>query len=1050
MRARLIGNIAVSIISLAIVIGMPVFLYHVVGSRWPARGPTLHDWNTLNLRGDSELLLGGLAVVGWALWAVFTVIVLYAVVGATYDVCRYGIAAETWRDASNPIRWLAGLLIGAVAALWPTAVNAAPPEPVDQTVADRTLTDEEIAETTCTNPAASTVGTEEEGETSTHVIGPGDSLFSLAATYLGDGNRWPEIWDLNRGITMSNGKPFTNPDFITDGTKITIPAGEEAVPGPEAQDQNTKVHIVRTGQHLYGLAQQYLGDGERWPEIWEANRDRVFDDGRTFTDPDRIFPKWDLLIPIGTPTPGADDSESDTDAEPDPEPGHELEGEGEITDPDDQAAAPEPTEPADEPSSADDETTAPADSATPANDGSNAPTESVVPVGVWLSAGTFLAAATIVTLAARFRAKRRRPRRRRPVPERLSGRLTDLEAIVTHEGLAATSDDTDPADADDHNIPFGTDFSVTTALTDLARPLLGLLGPGQGGAARAAIAAALANGQSVTITTTATEYTHLDRATEHLPGSAIDLADDLEAVLSGPLTENGATGLIVCAAPDVDAIGVDDLADRAEHSGARLLVLSGRPEATLTLAADGTVESAEGDAARAGLERCYIADVATVEALITGLAESIAPSPSVPVPTSQRVNDTDEVEIDLDDLIDPAEYAAPVLGMSGPATASAARAAVASVSYAGDCAVITAHAAIALDEGEPWPTNYAVDIIAPDFPAAMERAQNSLDHGAAGTLLVCTDADTAGEDPDALAQQIGAANVRVLILGPWSGAAITLDASGVITETTGVTLPQWPSGSFLCDPPEMMDALEKARDRGFGITDWIAQTAEAQVPEQPSVPPEPDAAPLGTTLRLCVFGYPSVYLDDQPVALKQGRRALALLTTLALDDTGQGRTRDDLLGAVLWDEPMGSAKKYLPTIVNDTRTDLCRAAGLEKTEDKFIVYDKRIRRYRLEADRFTIDRDEFDTLEQDAALAEDDDQRIELLSRAVSLYAGDLADQMEIDTLTELRSQYRDAVRRACRTLVDHYEAYGDPTRANSFRRIRNNISAPVPETKRT
>lgn len=66
---------------------------------------------------------------------------------------------------------------------------------------------------------------------------------------------------------------------------------------------------------------------------------------------------------------------------------------------------------------------------------------------------------------------------------------------------------------------------------------------------------------------------------------------------------------------------------------------------------------------------------------------------------------------------------------------------------------------------------------------------------------------------------------------------------------------------------------------------------------------------------------------------------------------------------------MGSAKKYLPVIVNDTRVDLCRAIGIEKTEDRIIVYDKRTRRYRLEADRFTIDRDEFDALEQDAALA---------------------------------------------------------------------------------
>lgn len=91
-----------------------------------------------------------------------------------------------------------------------------------------------------------------------------------------------------------------------------------------------------------------------------------------------------------------------------------------------------------------------------------------------------------------------------------------------------------------------------------------------------------------------------------------------------------------------------------------------------------------------------------------------------------------------------------------------------------------------------------------------------------------------------------------------------------------------------------------------GLRGWRRRR---ELSAKPAAPAEPDAAPPAATLRLCVFGYPSVYLNDQPVALKQGRRALAVLTTLALDEAGQGCTRDDLLGAALWDEPMGSTRR---------------------------------------------------------------------------------------------------------------------------------------------
>ncbi|WP_035700069.1 LysM peptidoglycan-binding domain-containing protein [Glycomyces tenuis] len=655
MRARLARAIALTVFSLVVMIGMPLFLYSVVGSRWPDRGPTLADFETLHLRSDTELLFGAIAVAGWGLWAVFTLMVLYAVVGAIVDVLRWGVAVETWRDASNPVRWLAGLLIGAIAALWPAAANAAPPEPVDQTVAERTLTDAELAHTTTASGEDQPAAADTEVQQSTHTIAPNESLYSLAEHYLGNGERWPEIWEANRGITMSNGQPFINPDFITDGTVITIPANQE--PNPSGNEHtDTEIHIVQTGQHLYGLAEQYLGDGERWPEIWEANRDRAFADGRTFTDPDRIFAGWDLIIPLDTPATPPDNNEPD--AEPEPEP--ELEGEGEISVPDDTPSAIEPTDPADpppsdEPTAVTEEDTSPAPDHTETTDEPAAADS--IPVGLWLSTGTFLAASTVVLLAARARRKRSSPKASRDEEGPVTGRLSDLEALIDREQQRLTEPaevETEPMTLDlteETGIPIGADRTTPINLTDLATPALGLTGPGHKGAARAAIIAALEAEHPVRITTEAADRFNIDQAADTDAFAIIDTLDDLTTT---PHHQSPGSPLVVCTEADIDHIGADALAEQLALEPDRVIVLGPWPLGpTLTLAADGTVET---DDHLAEIEQCYIADAALLDQVLHDHTQTepavpeTTPEPSVNTENTARLepeplqNDKPELE----------------------------------------------------------------------------------------------------------------------------------------------------------------------------------------------------------------------------------------------------------------------------------------------------------------------------------------------------------------------------------------------------------------------
>ena len=60
---------------------------------------------------------------------------------------------------------------------------------------------------------------------------------------------------------------------------------------------------MQAGDYLSRIAAHCYGDGSRWREIWEANRDRVMEDGRTFSNPNLVYVGWALRIPGGC-TPG--------------------------------------------------------------------------------------------------------------------------------------------------------------------------------------------------------------------------------------------------------------------------------------------------------------------------------------------------------------------------------------------------------------------------------------------------------------------------------------------------------------------------------------------------------------------------------------------------------------------------------------------------------------------------------------------------------------------------------------------------------------------------
>ncbi|MFG2043932.1 BTAD domain-containing putative transcriptional regulator [Dactylosporangium sp. NPDC048998] len=67
-----------------------------------------------------------------------------------------------------------------------------------------------------------------------------------------------------------------------------------------------RVYVVREDDTLFGIAGRELGDAERWPELYELNRNTKQPDGARLTDPDVIRPGWRLRLPVAMAADGDD------------------------------------------------------------------------------------------------------------------------------------------------------------------------------------------------------------------------------------------------------------------------------------------------------------------------------------------------------------------------------------------------------------------------------------------------------------------------------------------------------------------------------------------------------------------------------------------------------------------------------------------------------------------------------------------------------------------------------------------------------------------------
>lgn len=282
LHSRLLGLVAT--LGLAVfVAGVPAVLLAIDAA------PSLSDftWSRLAGRDDGTLALALIGAVAWIAWVIFTVSVVVSVAARIR-----GLPAPRIPGLALP-QLAAGRLVGIAALLFvsvPTvvAVTVAAPSPRASAAPVQPAVDSPPAarsSSTPTKPEASTANADKpEQRTEPYTVKRGDSLWKIAEQRLGDGARYVDIVQLNRGVL---GDP---PDFLLPGTVLRIPSDQ-------AHEVADRTYVVEPGDTLSEIAQADLGDAQDYPEIFDASRAVTQPDGKHLTDPDLIRPGWHLIIP---------------------------------------------------------------------------------------------------------------------------------------------------------------------------------------------------------------------------------------------------------------------------------------------------------------------------------------------------------------------------------------------------------------------------------------------------------------------------------------------------------------------------------------------------------------------------------------------------------------------------------------------------------------------------------------------------------------------------------------------------------------------------------
>ena len=305
--------IGAALTAAALLAGPPYAIVRFIGSPLPSGWTGLTHGNL-----DDQALIGLMSIVVWAAWAQTAFcILLEAATGIRgaglprRPALTFGFQQDLARTLLAPIL---GIVVGAgTVTVHPGPAVAAPisgppvPGPpvasADPHAAAPSSPGGGPHTTASTSPA-------QRGQRIYTVQPPHgrsyDSLWRIATTHLGNGQRWKEIFALNHGRLMPDGHRLTTPALILPGWPLVMPADatglDQPTTGSTDQQPTTREITVAPGDTLSQIAADQYGDSTEYPRILAANKGRHEPDGRTVSDPDLIYPGWRLTIPDPTRT----------------------------------------------------------------------------------------------------------------------------------------------------------------------------------------------------------------------------------------------------------------------------------------------------------------------------------------------------------------------------------------------------------------------------------------------------------------------------------------------------------------------------------------------------------------------------------------------------------------------------------------------------------------------------------------------------------------------------------------------------------------------------
>lgn len=244
---------------LALTAGIPFALYTFAGN--PLAGVTSLTFDAikeaLTTQDDGTLFLSALTIIGWIAWATFAYSIIIELAAALRGVKVRRIKGLQFQQHSAAILVSGALLLitAGTATATPAADILGPNHASPTSISApaffndaQTQSPQQSAPSWTKTPAQTPAGT-------TNVTESGDTLWGLAERHLGDGTRYPEIQSLNQNAIPDEA-------WIDAGITLTLPAAPEK--------QLDGAYTVKAGDTLWDLAETYLGDGSRYPEIHGA------------------------------------------------------------------------------------------------------------------------------------------------------------------------------------------------------------------------------------------------------------------------------------------------------------------------------------------------------------------------------------------------------------------------------------------------------------------------------------------------------------------------------------------------------------------------------------------------------------------------------------------------------------------------------------------------------------------------------------------------------------------------------------------------------------